>query len=197
MSFWVVMDDRRDFYTVLGVARDASPAAIKRAYRRLAKKLHPDTGVAEAPVSFQELQKAYETLSDADRRRRYDESLDRGDRTWRQLRGWSSLIRARHELRRPLRPGSVSGEIFLNAREATRGGILPLDVPLEQRCGACEGTGGTFFDCDFCWGEGRVERRLPLSVRIPPGVKGGTVFQIAVDEQALQSVLLTVYVQAS
>jgi DnaJ-class molecular chaperone len=191
------MDDRKDFYTVLGVSRDATPAAIKRAYRRLAKQLHPDTGIAEAPVSFQELQKAYETLSDADRRRRYDESLARGERGWGQLRGWSTFSPARHELRRPLRPGSVSGEIFLSRREARRGGVLPLDVPLEQRCTACEGTGGAHFDCGFCWGEGRVERRLPLSVRIPAGVRDGTVFQIAVDEQALQSVLLTVYVQTN
>jgi molecular chaperone DnaJ len=63
-----------DLYILLGVEREASPAEIKRAYRRLARRLHPDInpGDREAAVRFRQIMDAYETLMDPDRRRRYD-----------------------------------------------------------------------------------------------------------------------------
>ena len=63
-----------DFYIVLGVAREASTADIKRAYRRLARRLHPDInpGDGEAAERFQQILDAYATLMDPDRRRHYD-----------------------------------------------------------------------------------------------------------------------------
>ena len=69
------MDKPKDLYLILGVSRDATTAAIKRAYRRLAKKYHPGIDPVRPPDEFQELQAAYETLADAERRRGYDETL--------------------------------------------------------------------------------------------------------------------------
>ena len=63
-----------DLYIVLGVQRGASPGEIKRAYRRLARRYHPDInpGDREAATRFRQILEAYETLMDPDRRRRYD-----------------------------------------------------------------------------------------------------------------------------
>jgi len=191
------VDKPKDYYTILGVTRDASAAAIKRAFRKLAKKYHPDMGQVVAGDDFQALQAAYETLTDAERRRRYDGTLDprRESRSGIEPLSWSFLrVPASGDLRRPVHPGTVSGEILLDATEAAAGGVLPLDVPLLAMCPACDGTGGFVFDCDRCGGEGKIERRLPVPVRIPARVRDGTVFQISIDDPVVVSILLTVHV---
>jgi len=62
----------RDYYEVLGVARDASQEEIKKAYRKRARKLHPDYAGADSEEAFKELSVAYETLSDPEKRQMYD-----------------------------------------------------------------------------------------------------------------------------
>ena len=188
------MDKPKDYYGILGVPRDASTAAIKRAYRRLAKEYHPDRGRKVAPEAFLEVQAAYETLADAEQRRRYDESLVAAEQF--PPLAWSFVRSpAAGDLRRPLRPGSLSGEVLLTPEEATAGGVLPLDIPVDSLCPACGGTGGSVFDCHRCDGEGKVQRRMPVPLRIPAGVRDGAVFQVTVDEAAVLSVVLTVHIR--
>ena len=68
-------EQKRDYYEVLGIARNADDAEIKKAYRALAKKYHPDVnpGNAEAEAKFKEASEAYAILSDPDKRRQYDQ----------------------------------------------------------------------------------------------------------------------------
>ncbi len=66
--------DYKDYYKVLGVARDAAPEAIKRSYRRLARKYHPDVSKeADAEAKFKDVAEAYEVLKDPEKRKAYDE----------------------------------------------------------------------------------------------------------------------------
>lgn len=69
------MAQKRDYYDVLGVGRDADAGAIKKAYRKLAKKYHPDTnaGDAEAERKFKEVTEAYNVLSDQEKKKLYDQ----------------------------------------------------------------------------------------------------------------------------
>ena len=186
------MDKRKDYYTILGVPRDATVSAIKRAFRRLARQGRPESG----PVleTLAELKAAFETLTDTDRRQHYDQKLQ-GLELPGSL-GWSSLRRpASSDLRRPFQPSSLTGEIVLDADEAAGGGTLSLDVPVTAPCGACEGTGGPYLDCDRCLGEGKVSRRLPVPLQIPPGVREGAVFQVSTGDPAVPSLVLTVHLR--
>ena len=68
------MAEKRDYYEVLGVDKNADEATIKSAYRKLAKKYHPDVNPGEeAAAKFKEASEAYAVLSDADKRRQYDQ----------------------------------------------------------------------------------------------------------------------------
>jgi DnaJ-class molecular chaperone len=193
------MERHKDYYRILGVPRNASTSAIERAYRRLSRKLGPARPSAPADAEFADVQAAYHTLADAERRRRYDESLGKAEPGRKAASGWS-LLRgpvAPGELRRPRVPVTLTGEVVLGAGEAAGGGNMALDMPISTECDACAGTGGTGFTCEACEGEGKIERRLPLPVRIPKGVKDGTVFQVSVDDPAVRTVLITVHVRPS
>ena len=69
------MADKRDYYEVLGVSKTASDSELKSAYRKLAKKYHPDVnpGDKEAEAKFKEATEAYSVLGDAEKRRQYDQ----------------------------------------------------------------------------------------------------------------------------
>lgn len=190
------MDKPKDYYRLLGVPRDASIAAIEKAYRRLARELRPGSRGRSPSRDLNELRAAYETLRDAGRRRQYDASLELADGQPAEKLAWSRIRSPRaSELRRPVERGTLTGEILLKPAEAAAGGPLPLDIPLSAPCAACQGTGGDFFNCPECGGEGKQDRRLPVTLNIPAGVREGSVFQVQVDDTAVVSVLLTVHIR--
>ncbi len=180
----------RDYYEILGIPRNADEAAIKSAYRRLVKRLHPDVSGGDSNDDFREVQRAFETLSDLDRRRRYDATLSRsqarpaGKRIHRSSLDTRGLIEWGRE--------GALGEILLTPDEAALGGLLPLDVPLHVSCPTCAGFGGVLAPCPACRGEGRIQRRVPCVLELPPGVRDGTVFQIRLKRPIPLTLLVSV-----
>lgn len=178
----------RDYYDVLGVAPDAGAAEIKRAYRQLAKRYHPDISGEDRAASFREVSRAYGVLGDPVRRRTYDAALRQATQgvNWLQdevaidFPSVASLLdRMRHSFFGAL-PAELSAEIELTPEEAFWGVDIPLDVPLRRTCPDCGGRGEVWEQgCVPCAGDGEVAAPHPLKVRVPAGVREGARFRFS------------------
>lgn len=235
---------KRDFYEVLGVDKGASAQEIKKAYRRLAMKYHPDRNPddAEAEAKFKEASEAYEVLSDDQKKEAYDRfghaGVDPnaggfggggggadfgdifgdvfGDIFGRGGRGGGGA--------RSNRGADLRYTLELDLEDAVKGTTVEIRVPtlvgcntcdgsgakkgsspvtcttcggsgqirmqqgffsVQQTCPACRGKGKTIKDpCGDCHGQGRVEQRKTLSVKIPPGVDTGDRIRLAGEGEA-------------
>ena len=179
-------ESKRDYYEVLGVSKDADDAAIKKAYRALAKKYHPDMnpGDAEAEKKFKEASEAYAVLSDAEKRRQYDQfghaafeggaggaggfggfdfnGADFGDifgDIFGDLFGGSGRRGGRAN-NGPMKGANIRKSIRITFEEAVFGCKKELEVILKDPCTTCGGTGakpGTSPEtCPKCGGKGQV-----------------------------------------
>src|SRR3954454_24842108 len=118
----------RDYYEVLGVSRDASETEIKKAFRRLARELHPDVNQApDAEERFKEAAEAYEVLSDAERRRTYDAYGEEGLRSggFDPGAGFGSTDDLFQSI------FGVGGFGFGGGRRAAAGGDVAIEVEVE------------------------------------------------------------------
>ncbi|HEX8169658.1 MAG TPA: molecular chaperone DnaJ [Thermoanaerobaculia bacterium] len=172
--------EKRDYYEVLGIPRTASIDEIKKAYRKLAVKYHPDKnpGNAEAEEMFKEAAEAYGVLSDDEKRARYDrfghqgtagmggfdpnQFADFGD-ILGDLFGFGDFFGARGGRRggtRPARGNDLRFDLQLDFMEAAFGKDASLDVPRTASCTTCSGTGarpGTQpVTCTGCAGRGQI-----------------------------------------
>ena len=166
--------EKRTYYMVLGVSNNETPRGIRAAYRELAKRLHPDVAGKESTRAFREATEAYDVLSDPQRRREYNDALQRGDRlqeeAWRPpsrgpvrrdpvtILGNPDGIRPSFEAMRARFLRNFTGrgvpksehlealdfEIILTRPEAVRGAIAPVAVPVFVRCPECGGAGGVW-----------------------------------------------------
>lgn len=174
------MADKRDYYEVLGVDKNADDAAIKKAYRQLAKKYHPDTnpGNAEAEAKFKEASEAYAVLSDADKRRQYDQFghaafqggggpgaggfdfSDMGDIFGDIFGDFFGGGRRSSMNNGPRRGADIRVGIRITFEEACFGTKKEIEVTLKDDCKTCKGTGakeGTSpVTCTKCGGKGQV-----------------------------------------
>ena len=176
-------ETKRDYYEVLGVDRNADDAALKKAYRALAKKYHPDMhpGDAEAEKKFKEASEAYAVLSDSEKRRQYDQfghaafeggaggaggfgGFDfGGDMSdifgdiFGDLFGGS---RRRGPANGPMQGANLRASIRITFEEALSGCEKELDINLKDECATCHGTGakpGTSpVTCPKCQGKGQI-----------------------------------------
>lgn len=175
------MADKRDYYEVLGVSRSATEDELKKAYRQLAKKYHPDTnpGDSAAEAKFKEASEAYAVLSDADKRRQYDQfghsafdgsagggaggfdfsGMDMGD-IFGDIFGDLFGSRSRRPSNGPMQGANLRTAVRITFEEAVFGTEKELELSLKDECGTCHGTGakpGTNADtCSKCGGKGQV-----------------------------------------
>jgi hypothetical protein len=87
-------------------------------------------------------------------------------------------------------------ELILSGEEAERGVLIPFHVPVLSICAHCGGTGRDWvFPCDKCAGEGQTVRRDVLNVRVPGGVRDGTVFELSLQKLGIRNLWLRVHVR--
>jgi molecular chaperone DnaJ len=182
----------RDYYDVLGVAPGAGADEIKRAYRQLARRYHPDISGGERGAAFLEVSRAYEVLRDPERKRSYDANLVTGSRAdWLgdevaiDFPSVSSVLdRMRDSFFGGAREASLSAEIVLTPQEAFWGALVPLHVPLRRTCHRCGGRGEVWSDwCATCGGGGEVSATHEMRLRVPAGVREGARFRFSVAPQ--------------
>jgi molecular chaperone DnaJ len=168
---------KRDYYEVLEVRKDAGIDDIKSAYRQMAKKHHPDRnpGNAEAEKKFREAAEAYEVLSDADKRRRYDRyghagmegagvhdfrNADDIMSTFADIFGGAFFGEGGGRRRGPRQGQDLQVRLDIDLEEAARGATRSIEIDRQEFCDTCKGTGakpGTVATtCDYCGGRGQV-----------------------------------------
>lgn len=173
---------KRDFYEVLGVSRDASERDIKKAYKRLAMKYHPDKNPGDdtATDKFKEVKHAYEILTDAQKRAAFDQY---GHAAFEQGGGggfggggggdfndifgdvFGDIFGGRRggQQQRSQRGADLRYNMELSLEEAVRGVSKEIDVPTYVNCEKCAGSGakvGTSPQvCGTCHGQGQVQMR--------------------------------------
>jgi len=169
---------KRDYYDVLGISKSASADEIKKAYRRLAMKFHPDRNSddSDTETKFKEAKEAYEVLSDADKRSAYDRfghDAVRGGGMGGQggfgAEGFSDIFGdvfgdifggGRRGGPQVFRGADLGYELRLDLEKAVSGDTVMIDVPSQVTCETCDGSGakkGTQpQQCSTCGGAGQV-----------------------------------------
>lgn len=177
------MADKRDYYEVLGVSKTATDSEIKKAYRVLAKKYHPDSnpGDKEAEKKFKEASEAYAVLSDAEKRKQYDayghaafeqgggagaggfdfNNMDMGD-IFGDIFGdfFGGGSRRKSANNGPMKGANLRTSVRITFEEACFGTDKELELTLKDECKTCHGTGAkpgtTPQTCGKCGGKGQV-----------------------------------------
>ena len=212
----------KDYYIVLGVNRGANLSKIKRAYRTVIKRYHPDiTHTKESTAKFLEVKEAYETLSDEQKRIRYDEELAGKESELKISKQSKNLARTRNlfdeiegmfssftdDFFEGFMPGFFDSarariiekdlyfEAILSPKEAADGGLFPITVPVIEPCPRCSKTGlWEDFLCPVCSGYGRVKSKREFSLSIPPRVKDGTKIRLSMEDIGLRNVYINILV---
>jgi molecular chaperone DnaJ len=178
----------RDYYDVLGVSPDACADDIRRAYRQLARRYHPDISGDDRAIAFLEAARAYEVLGDPGRRQSYDAQRRVSSHAVRPPRNeWFAdevaidfpsvadlLDRMRLTFFGAPVVEDLSAEIVLTPMEAFEGVVVPLGIPVRLTCRECGGRGETWQECcAHCGGCGDRAVCHDVELRVPAGVRGG------------------------
>ncbi len=175
-------EQKRDYYEVLGVDKSADEATLKKAYRNLAKKYHPDMhpGDKDAEAKFKEASEAYAVLSDPDKRRQYDQfghaafeggggggGFDFSGMDFTDIFGdlfgdffGGMGMGGRSSRSGPMRGANLRARVHISFEDAVFGCEKELEINLKEECETCHGSGakpGTSkTTCSRCGGQGRI-----------------------------------------
>lgn len=200
------MDPKKNYYDVLGLPEGASGEEIRKAFRRLAKKFHPDVnpGDKTAEARFKEINEAHEVLRDPNKRQEYD-AIRKGafaggarEGPFRGSRGgfeagdrfsWGRGVDAEDLFgdlfRGGFAPGFARGtdltlELRVEFLDMARGAVHEIAYRRPRRCASCRGTGRSGRNkCPACGGSGSIESEERIKVRIPPGAEDGSRIRVA------------------
>src|SRR6202167_6007853 len=193
-----------DYYAILGVDKKATPEEIKKAYRKLARRYHPDRNPddKQAEARFKEISQAHDVLSDPEKRKQYDSgsgpfanagsgggfggfgsfdfdtSSSMGD-ILSNLFGGSASGRRTRTKPRPERGQDLETEVSISFEQAISGAQIPLSVSTQALCATCHGTGAkpgtTPKVCPRCEGRGiETQGQGMFSISQPCSLCGGT-----------------------
>ncbi|MFV0255036.1 MAG: molecular chaperone DnaJ [Erysipelotrichaceae bacterium] len=173
---------KRDYYEILGINKNAEQSEIKKAYRKLAKKYHPDVNKeAGADVKFKEVQEAYDCLADANKKAQYDQF---GHAAFDQNSGFGSqggfggaggfedfgdifssffgggFGGGRRQSNAPRKGQDRLMRMSIDFMEAIKGKTASIQLDVDEKCGSCNGSGAhsssDIKNCTTCNGQGRV-----------------------------------------
>ena len=200
------MDARKNYYELLGVPESASEEEVRKAFRRLAKKYHPDVnpGDKAAEAKFKEINEAHEVLSDPAKRKEYDAlragAYAGGPFGWRSAEGFGpgrtvfggetidlgdlfgDLLRGGRAGAGPevFRARDIEVEARVPFLDMARGALREITYRRSRLCASCRGTGrANRRICSACAGEGSVEAVEAVRVRIPAGAEEGSSIRVA------------------
>jgi molecular chaperone DnaJ len=204
-----------DHYKLLGLRRDASLEEIKKAYRELAKRHHPDRTQNNPHDTeiFKAVAVAFATLSHPQKRAEYDRLLAATEHRSPRARAQRTRTTA-SDFRRQSTPfGDILEEFFsgreawsrerderlldimLTREEAQTGVTVPVDIPWKDQCLLCQGTGlAPFSICSGCRGSGSSQGARRFTLTIPPGVSTGTTQRLCLANNHL-TILVRVQVR--
>jgi molecular chaperone DnaJ len=210
----------KDYYVILGLSRGADLDQIKRAYRKIAKRHHPDLTRSHSAEKFMEIKEAYDTLSDAHLRQKYDRGLDcppesvpvhavsKPHRRRAVIEPVQPFTSALDEFFEGLVPGlflnpgryrtstkDLYYEVVLSRYEAHRGGLFPIRIPVLQQCPQCDrDIAWSVSTCPACHGHGYVQAYRGFSLSIPPRTSHGTQVTLSLEDIGLKDTRLYVRV---
>jgi molecular chaperone DnaJ len=179
------LNNKRDYYEVLGIDRQASEQAIKSAYRKLAMQYHPDRNPdnkEEAEEKFKEITEAYSVLADSEKRAAYDQFGHAGvsapggwtpdfsstifadfEDLFGDFFGFGGFGRGPRQRRRASRGADLRYDLEISLEEAARGLETKIKIPRAETCGDCRGSGakqGTApIACPACGGRGQIRHQ--------------------------------------
>jgi molecular chaperone DnaJ len=193
----------RDHYVVLGVPRTETMPAIRAAYRDLARRFHPDRIGAEGNRVLQEINEAYEVLSDPRKRHAYNDELHLDEPVYRP--------RAEPMIPEPFRPGWMSifehpdsvRPSFDSLHERFHRNFIHAGIPKSERLEALdldlvlspeEAARGVLLRLGVPVWEGGIEQEATVPLRVPPRVPEGSLFEVPLTGLGIRNVCLRLHV---